>query len=301
VGKVSETVDSIVMNLQELQGLKKQGFTREDWLKTKIDNSTEKLTEEIKIDVINAVRCGLITANKEMGIPVPETGVKVLSPFEGLNAKVIVSDLTSEIRDNTLLGAISFESGSINIDKKHKEIKAVKEYFESKLDSPNDPLFVKAVSTATVIAKDKGLLPKVFENKSPEALAMIVDKGVTNAKVFSKIGSGELSLMDGVDYMIDRNVSRIGSIVVKSCTEVGGKIGTNVGAFVGSIFGPAGTALGAAVGNVVGKVAGYAVGNLITTGLKKAGAWVKDTARNVYDGCVNFCSGVADFVSGLFS
>lgn len=188
VGKVSETIDSIVENLQELQGLKEQGFTREDWLKKKIDESTEHLTEDNKTDVINATRCSLITANKEMGIPVPETGVKVLSPFEGLNAKVIVNDLTSEIRDNTLLGAISFESGNITIDKKHKEIKAVKDYFESKLDSPNDPLFVKAVSTATVIAKDKGLLPKAFENKSPEELAMIVDRGVTDAKVFSKIG-----------------------------------------------------------------------------------------------------------------
>ncbi len=198
------------------------------------------------------------------------------------------------------MGAITFEKSGLKFDKEHKEIKAVKEYFKEKLDSPKDKDFKKNVATATIIAKEKGLF-KPLNNKTSEEISMIVDKGVTAAKIAYKVGNGELSPIDAVEYTIDRNVAVLNSAIVKTTTQVDGKIGTKVGVAIGSVFGPAGAVSGAAIGNVVGKVAGYAVGKVIGEGVKKVATAVKSVAKKCWEGVKSVASSVWSGVKSFFS
>ena len=219
------------------------------------------LASDTKNTFVQEVKTNLDISNNDMLIEVFDETVDLSkklpnSKYEDLNKKVIIDDFSRQLKDNTVLGAIINEDGKFEIDTKYKEIKAVKEYFEAKLDSDYDKQFKTAVSVATEIAKNKNLLPPSLREKTPEEISMIVDKGVTSAKVAYKLATGELNAMDAVEYTIDRNTAILNSAIVTATTKYGGIAGGKVGGFIGSIFGLAGTVSGTAIGTVVGKFAG---------------------------------------------
>lgn len=299
VEDISKTIDLIQDNFEDLQKAKDAGKSRSAWFKEQIDQTIEIYKIESPNELIAEIKDGLSESNTKIGTEVFGNEINISEPllnptYDDLNKTAIINDLHEEVKNNTLLGAIVFENGKIKIDDTHKEIQAVKEYFNAKLDSPTDKAFKKAVSTATVIAQAKDLVPKKIKDKSPDELAFIVDKGVTSAKVAYKVAKGELSPLDAVEYTIDRNMSALNSVITKTCTRVGGKIGGKVGASIGSVFGPVGTAAGAKIGTVVGKAAGYAVGKKIGEGVNKVAgaaksvvskglAVVKEKAKSVWN------------------
>jgi len=295
VDDISSTIDIIQDNFEDLQKAKDEGKSRTEWFKGKIDQTIETYKMDDPKELISEIKEGLSESNTKIGIEVFGNEIDISEPllnseYDDLNKTAIVNDFQEEIKNNTLLGAIVFEKGSIKIDDTHKEIQAVKDYFNAKLDSPTDKSFKKAVSTATVIAQEKDLLPKQLKDKTPDEIAMIVDKGVTAAKVAYKLGNGELSPLDAVEYTIDRNVAVLNSAITRTCTRVGGAVGGKVGATIGSIFGPAGTVAGAAIGTVVGKVGGYVVGKVICEGVKKVASAVKSACSAVWEGVKSFVS-----------
>lgn len=303
---ISKTIDLIQDNFEDLQKAKEKGQTRTQWLKTKLNDVITSYKPESTEDFIKEIKNSLADSNGKIGVEIFGHEMDISQPltspvFEDLNQTAIVKNLQEDLKNNTLLGAIVFEKGSIRIDGNHKEIQAVKDYFEQKLDSPTDKNFKKAVSTATVIAQEKKLLPKQLMNKSPDEISFIVDKGVTAAKVAFKIGNGELSPIDAVEYTIDRNVSILNSAVIKTCTKYGGAIGGKVGAAVGSIFGPAGTVAGAAIGTVIGKVGGYLVGKGISQGVKKIADVAKSTCSRAWEGAKSVVSSICSGVKSFFS
>lgn len=288
VKDVSSTIELIQDNYEDLQKAKAAGKTRAEWFKDKLDETIEQYKPENPDDFVSGIKNGLATANKELGAELFGKEINLSEPlkstkFEDLNKTAVVNNLQEEIKNNTLLGALVFEDGGVKIDENHKEIKAVKDYFETKLDSPTDKTFKKAVSTATVIAQKNDLLPGTFKDKTPAEIAMVVDRGVTAAKLAYKLGKGEMAPIDVVEYTIDRNTAALNSAIVTTCTKVGGAVGEKVGAFIGSVFGPAGTVVGGAIGKVVGKVAGYLVGKFITEGMKKAANAVKSFASKAWE------------------
>lgn len=285
VNDISETIDVIAENFQDLQSAKENGKSRAEWLKDKLDETINKYQVENTTEFISEVTNSLKESNTKIGIEVFGKGIDVSKPltsseYDDLNKTAIVNDFQEEIKNNTLLGAVVLGNGKIRIDNKHKEIKAVKEYFEAKLDSPQDKIFKKAVSTATVIGQKNGLFPNQITDKTPDEIAMIVDKGVTAAKVTYKLGNGEISPLDAVEYTIDRNVAVLNSAITTTCTRVGGVVGGKVGGVIGSVFGPAGTFAGIAIGTVVGKAGGYLVGKVIGEGVKKFASTVRSFAKS---------------------
>ncbi len=300
VQDISDSIDLIADNFEDLQIAKNSGKTRMEWLKNKLDETITKYSPENPSDLITEIKGSLKDSNIKIGIDVfgkeiEISEILISSKYENLNKTAIVKDFQEEIKNNTLLGAIVFEKNSITIDEKHKEIQAVKDYFNAKLDSPSDNNFKKAISTATVIAQKNNLLPVQLKDKTPDEIAMIVDKGVTAAKVAYKLGKGELSPIDAVEYTIDRNVAILNSAITKTTTKYGGIVGGKVGAFIGSVFGPVGTVIGAAIGTVVGKVAGYIVGTVICEGIKKVASAVKSVCSTAWEGIKSVASALNPF------
>lgn len=289
VEEVSSTIDFIQESYEDLQKAKSEGKTRAEWFKEKLDETIEQYKPENPEDFVSGIKNGLATANKELGKELFGKDLDLSEPlkstkFDDLNKAAIAGNLLEEVKNNTLFGALVFEDGGVKIDENHKEIKAVKDYFEAELDSPADQTFKKAVSTATVIAQKNDLLPETFKDKTPNEVATVVDRGVTAAKLAYKLGKGEILPIDVVEYTIDRNTAALNSTIVTTCTKVGGAIGSKVGAAIGSVFGPAGALVGGKIGQVVGKVGGYVVGKVITEGVKKVASAVKSVARDTWEG-----------------
>jgi len=117
------------------------------------------------------------------------------------NRKALVKEIGDDIRESTIFGAISFEEGfKLRIDKEHEEVKALNDYFKSSFDSDVDKDVKKVVTTATVIAKEKGIVSgKYWENKTPSDIANIVDNTMTKAKIAYKVASGEFEPIDAID------------------------------------------------------------------------------------------------------
>ena len=305
VDAISTTIDLIADNFEDLQNAKDSGTSRTEWLKGKLDETIDNYKIENTEEFISEIKDSLKKSNTNIGIEVFGKEIDISKPltsskYDDLNKTAIVNDFQDEIKNNTLLGAIVFENGKVKIDDKHKDIKAVKDYFESKLDSEKDKDFKKAVSAATVIAQKNNFLPKQIANKTPDEIAMIVDKGVTAAKVAYKLGNGEVSPLDAVEYTIDRNVAVLNSAITKTCTRVGGVVGGRVGGVIGSVFGPAGTVTGAAIGTVVGKAGGYLAGKIIGKGVEKVASAVKSVAKSAWEGVKSVASNVGNKISSWF-
>lgn len=306
VDDIVNTIELVDKNYKDLKEAKENGQTRTQWLQNKIDLNVKNLSDEDKTKFTDEIKLNLDMSNNDMLRDVFNETVDLSkklpnSKYEDLNKKVIIDDFNRQLKDNTVLGAIINENGKFTIDTKHKEIKAVKEYFAAKLDSDYDKEFKTAVSVATEIAKDKDLLPPSLKDKTPQEITMIVDKGVTSAKVAYKLANGELNTMDAVEYTIDRNTAILNSAIVTATTKYGGVVGGKVGGFVGSIFGPAGTVAGTAIGTVVGKFAGAKIGGLINRGVKKIASVAKSVASSVVSGVKSVVSSVGNAISSACS
>jgi len=306
VEDISNTIELVDRNYQDLKQAKKDGKTRTQWLQNKVDVIVKDLSNEDKTNFTEEIKSNLDISNNSMLTDIFDEAIDLSkklpnTKYEDLNKKIIIDDFNRQLKDNTVLGAIINESGTFEIDTKHKEIKAVKEYFEEKLDSEYDKKFKTAVAVATDIAKNNNLLPISLEDKTPEEISMIVDKGVTSAKVAYKLANGELNAMDAVEYTIDRNTAILNSAIVTATTKYGGVIGGKVGGFIGSIFGPIGTVTGTAIGTVVGKFAGNKIGGLINKGVKKVASVAKSVASSVVSGVKSVVSSVSNAVSSACS
>jgi len=311
VNDITDTIELIDKNYKDLKKAKEEGKTRTQWLQDKVDVVVKDLSNDAKNKLIKEIKSNLDNSNNDILIKVFDETIDISkklpnTKYEDLNKKAIIDDFNRQLKDNTVLGAIINEDGKFKIDTKHKEIKAVKEYFEAKLDSDYDKQFKTAISVATEIAKNRDLLPPSLRDKSSEEISMIVDKGVTSAKVAYKLANGELNAIDALEYTIDRNTAILNSAIVTATTKYGGVIGGKVGGFVGSIFGSAGTIAGRAIGTVVGKFAGAKVGEFINTGVTKIASVSKSVASSVVSGiksvaksvgkAINLaCSSVASF------
>ena len=306
VNDIADTIELVDKNYKDLKKAKEEGKTRTQWIQDKVDVVVKDLSSDAKNKFVQEIKTNLDASNNDMLTEVFDETVDLSKQlpdprYEDLNKKVIIDDFNRQLKDNTVLGAIINEDGKFEIDTKHKEIKAVKEYFEEKLDSDYDKQFKTAVSVATEIAKNKDLLPPSLKDKTPEEISMIVDKGVTSAKVAFKLANGELNAMDAVEYTIDRNTAILNSAIVTATTKYGGIAGGKVGGFIGSIFGPAGTVAGTAIGTVVGKFAGNFVGGLINKGVKKIASVAKSVGSSVVSGVKSVVSSVGNAVSSACS
>lgn len=310
VKEISDTIDLIDDKYQSLQQAKRNGDSSAAWLKSELEKTVTNYRIENPNLLLDAVYDGLSKCNKETFEVLYNQDYKLSKPDFSLlkNTEIIdkkmVQNVTNEIKNNTILSAVTVDGLNFKLDSKHKDIKAVKEYFERELHHPKDKEISKVAATGLVEIREKKWMP-FLKGKSNAELATIADKGILFSKVAYKVVKGELNPTIATDIIIDRTTAAVSGIVTKTCATVGSKVGGVIGGTIGSIFGPGGTAVGAAVGTFVGKLAGTGVGIAVSKGIQKVGEVAKKTASKIWEGtkvvAKSIGSSISSGLKSLFS
>lgn len=105
-----------------------------------------------------------------------------------------------------------------NLSEEGKEaleaIPAFKKFFEIELGSPEELEMKKRFVTALIAAQEQGIAPIPLP-PTPEAIAILVDEGLTAAKVAYQVGTGALEEDEAFDVLYDKAVATVASVVHK--------------------------------------------------------------------------------------
>ena len=94
-------------------------------------------------------------------------------------------------------------------------VPAFAEFFELPLNSPEELEMKKRLASALIIAKEENALPFDIP-ESPEQIAVLVDEGLSTAKVAYRVGTGEMTEEDGFEALYDKMVSKTVAVVEKT-------------------------------------------------------------------------------------
>ncbi len=300
---ICATIDLADTEFRSLRAQKAQGQSTIVWLRDKIGKAIEILPNTEQSEVVRESKNALKRANSELftllyGTEMPDELSEPLKnfSFKGLNATAVVQNLKKDIENNTFLGALTVAEGfKLQLVTSHKEVQAAKDYFLAQLDAPADKEIKKAVTATVEIAKKNGFKPLV--GKSTTEVALIVDRGLTAAKLAYKLGNGQMTPTDVSDYMIDRTASGVSVAITRTCQKVSSGVGAAVGAAIGSILGPTGAAAGTIVGRTVGYIAGTVVGTVIGKGVEKVATYTKKIIKSAWEGVKSVASSVRDGIA----
>ena len=108
-----------------------------------------------------------------------------------------------------------------NLSEENKEaleaIPAFKKFFEVELGSPEELEMKKRFVAALIVAQEQGVAP-ISLPPTPEAIAILVDEGLTTAKVAYQVNTRALEEDEAFDVFYDRVVATISSVVHKVVT-----------------------------------------------------------------------------------
>lgn len=140
---------------------------------------------------------------------------------------------------------------------------------------------IKTVTAGTLqVAIRKGIITFIPKATPAGVIANIACVGIENAKVLSKIASGELSVTKGIDQMGRVTTSMVGGLwgMVK-----GAAIGAKLTGWI-PVVGPALAVATGFVGGMVGYFGGSKIGDTIYSTGKKVAGVVKSVAKTAWDG-----------------
>lgn len=203
---------------------------------------TKKKAQEIKKDV--------------------QSGKEYKTDWSSVNTKILSKSMAKEI------GAASLKSAAVGAGFKitekilNDEKIDADEVVDIAIETGVDTAVKSAATCGIKTAAEKGALKSLSKGVSTSTCANIAFVAVENAKVMSKVGSGELNALEGVDKCAETTVATVASVIT------GGK-GATIGATIGSVVGPIGTAVGSVVGGIVASIAGNETSKKVYSGLKK--------------------------------
>ena len=296
VQEISDTINALDENYRDLQAHKAKGGSTEDWLTKKIDEAggTKDKTEQVRqiltgLEAANREQAEELHRDGELEQPLVFEDKQDLGDYISLNKKRYAKAITDAVANNTLLNAIELKRGKLRVTKAGKENPLLKQFFEAPLEGAEDSPTKKAVSIALTIAREKQLLPQTMSDSTNEEIAVIVDQGLSRAKTMYKVGTGELSPVKAIHYVIDRTTSVVGYIAKGICTIAGTVLGRGLGSTVGQAiektFNTKGFSKGAEyVGGVVGSKAGETFGGFVQKGCEVIGNAAKKVVTGVAKG-----------------
>lgn len=133
------------------------------------------------------------------------------------------ADAKNEFADKFQLLAKAVEALKIvarekNLSEENREaleaIPAFKKFFEVELGSPEELEMKKRFVAALIAAQEQGVAPISLPD-TPEAVAILVDKGLTTAKVAYQVSTGALEEDEAFDVLYDKAVATVSSVVRK--------------------------------------------------------------------------------------
>lgn len=201
-----------------------------------------------------------------------------------------VGELSSEITDN-----LPQENKTLDLN----------DFYNSEFNSNEEKNIKKILSVANYVAAKKKFI-KFSENENEEnlineSIPYIVDKSLSQNKIYFKYGNNNLSTESVFEEFIDRYTAILLTIVKENSVVMGHLIGSRIGSFIGSIFGPVGTSIGYAIGSVVGGISGEAIGETLNAGINKLNSVVKELIDTLAEVAKTFLNIVKNKLINLFA
>lgn len=259
-------------NHEAIQTYKQKGYTRNKWMEEKL-SYYEQQHPGVAASIVNTLQKNQADSVQSYGIE--QEAAPYTAAYSGVGKKVAMQLLNDNLTAHTYVEGLKNEQVYHQLETDASSDAATVRYFEAPLDSSYDELF-KQVGTAVLLRLQKTGEMKWLENKTPTEIAAIVDKTYTYAKVCYKIAKGDMQASYATDYLIDRGVALLETLLHEKAGEVGGKMGEKVGGAIGAVFGPVGKAIGATLGKVTGEMAGHLIGEKLIEGVHKITSYAKE-------------------------
>lgn len=94
-----------------------------------------------------------------------------------------------------------------------REFKCVQEFLDLPMNDPKEGELKKLFAGAVTVAAESGVLPFDLPNNTAEGIASVVDEGLNRVKTAFKVATGEISIEEAADAMIDRAAARAVALV----------------------------------------------------------------------------------------
>lgn len=224
-----------------------------------------------------------------------------LSPEMGYN-DFRIKDLTASVAKNAgtmALQSMAVTTGFNIVAKAFKgEVIDSDELVEDAVKTGADTS-VKVVAAGTMQAAVKKEMIRCIPKTTPAGvIANIACAGVENVKILSRVASGELSLIQGIDHMGRANISMAGGFMGMA---KGSALGTVTGAALAAtvpVIGPALAVVTGVVGGMVGYLGGSKLGEAVYNGVKTVAKTAWEGVKAVGRGIVDVAKGIGELLFG---
>lgn len=285
---ISSTIDNVSDNYDNLKIKRtdeKQPEQPYDIIREKLQNvlknthdNEQKNISEMLVNEINNISKN--TDNNEYNL--------LDSPVE--YSKELTKNINSLIAlDVKVLEELDSETS--NVLSEDNEILDFNDFYNSEFNSKEEKNIKKTLSVANYVAIKKKFIKlpqtEIDEKEIEDSIPYIIDKNLSQSKIYYKYGKKEISFDRAFDELIDRYTAILITVIENKSVVIGQNLGAQFGSFVGSIFGPVGTSIGFELGRVVGKAAGETVGKIISNGIKELSSIfknvIKETVETIYN------------------
>lgn len=121
--------------------------------------------------------------------------------------------LKNGLTDYVTLESTLLDDTSVGSDNKATLMGCMQEFLDASLVDDKDTAMKKLFAAGVVMANDAGVLPFELIDDSPAGIASMVDDGLTRAKTAYKVATGEITLEEVADTLIDSAAARAMSVV----------------------------------------------------------------------------------------
>ncbi|NEP50426.1 MAG: hypothetical protein F6K65_17060 [Moorea sp. SIO3C2] len=299
-----DTIDMIDSYHQSLISAQEQGKSKVNWLESTLEEITDRESVRKRSEIVQEIQESLVFANNQQLASLSGETTDVYTPLkeieiEGINnPRVMEQQVLDDLQNNSMLSSISMAQqfdtllDPLNLDyfDNFSFLDVADNYLNQYL-SPLDNTFKQLVTLGTLVAKEEGHLG-ILEEVDIAEIAAMIDMGLTLPQIGYKLGKGEITLIEAVEDLYDRQVAATCTLVSLNTKAIDWLSGTTIGATVGTVFGPIGTAVGGMLGSVTGKIAGKKIGQTIATGIKKVANFgkkaVTKTVKKAWAGAKSF-------------
>lgn len=112
-------------------------------------------------------------------------------------------NLKNSLTEYVTLELTVLDGTSIEGEDKATPMGCMQEFLDASLVGDKDTAMKKLFAAGVVMANDAGVLPFELPDNSPVGIASMVDDGLTRAKTAYKVATGEISLEEVADTLID--------------------------------------------------------------------------------------------------
>jgi len=190
--------------------------------------------------------------------------------------------LKNSLNDYVTLESSLLDGDAVAGDDKATPLGCMQEFLDAALVGDKDTAMKKLFAAGIVIANDTGVLPFELPDDSTAGIASLVDDGLTRVKTAYKVATGEITLEEVADTLIDSAAARAMTVVDQVLDNPETSVETLCDA-ISVAYPPVAEAVQFAkplIKQVATKVAPK-VKELVHTGINRVSQYAKEAARPI--------------------